>query len=369
MATRRWLKKAVQVGIAVLAVTVMIGGGVARAQSTAETIAQLKAQVEDLQRRLKALEHLQDKTAALDQKTTALDQRVQVIDRRDQVAEQARKDWQSKQPVIQADSRGFYIESQDQKSYVLHIGGYGQVDGRFYTSQDSTTAANNPSAASTFLIRRARPFFEGTVGEWLDYELMAEFGQGTPNSSTATLQDAYGDVHFWDAIRFRFGKFKEPVGLERLMNDRYLEFVERSYPSQLVADRDIGFQVWGQPFDKVVEYQLGLFNGVPDNVSNANGTTNEFDTNNSKDFVGRIFLRPFVTTGNEYVRGLGLGIGGSYGSERGSTVVDSYKSEFQNTVFKYNSGTRAAGDRYRWSPQASYYAGPLGLVGESLNFA
>ncbi len=370
MATGAWLTKRGLVGIAVL-LAVGMGGGVARAQSTAETIARLKAQVEDLQRRLKALEQLQEKTtaldqkaAALDQKAAALDQRMQVIDRRDQVAEQERKEWQSRQPVIQADSRGFYIESQDQKSYVLHIGGWGQVDGRFYTSQDSTTAANNPSAASTFLLRRARPYFEGTVDEWLDYRLMLEFGQAAPNSSTGTVQDAYGDIHFFDAIRLRFGKFKEPVGLERLMDDRYLEFVERGYPTQLVGDRDLGFQLWGQPFSRIVEYQLGLFNGVADNVSNANGATNEFDTNNAKDFVGRIFLRPFAAAGNDYTRGLGFGIGGSYGSERGGTVVDSYKSEFQNTVFKYNSGTRAAGGSYRWSPQASYYAGPFGLLGE-----
>jgi len=359
---RRWQKTAAWAAI-LLAGTLMTAR-VARAQTTADTVSRLQAQIEDLQRRLKALEHLQEKTAALEQKTEALDQQVKVVDHRDQVAEQERKEWQAKQPVIQVGSRGFYIESQDQKSYLLHIGGYGQVDGRFYTSQDSTTAANNPSAASTFLIRRARPYFEGTVDEWLDYRLMLEFGQAAPNSSTGLVQDAYGDIHFFDAIRLRFGKFKEPVGLERLMDDRYLEFVERSYPTQLVADRDIGFQVWGQPFRKIVEYQLGVFNGVADNVSNANGATNEFDTNNSKDFAGRLFLRPFATAASHYVNGLGFGIGGSYGSERGTTVVDSYKSEFQNTIVKYTSGTRASGDRYRWSPQASYYAGPLGILGE-----
>ena len=342
----------------------MVAAQTGWAQTTADEVAQLRAQVESLQRRLNALEHLQEKTAALDQKTEALDQRVKIIDRRDEVAVQEEKEWRSKLPIVDVSSKGFYLMSPDQRTFLLHIGGYAQFDGRFYTSQDSTTTTNNPSAASTFLIRRARPYFEGTVDEWLDYRLQLDFGQAAPNSSTGTLQDAYGDIHYFPDFRLRFGKFKEPVGLERLMDDRYLEFVERGYPTQLVADRDIGVQLWGQPFRKMVEYQVGIFNGVADNVSNANGATNEFDTNNAKDFAGRIFLRPFAPIFNQYLTGIGFGIGGTYGSERGTTVVDSYKSEFQNTIFKYNSGTRAAGDRYRWAPQASYYAGPLGMLGE-----
>src|SRR5580704_8380837 len=164
------------------------------AQTTADEVAQLRAQVENLQRRLNALEHLQEKTAVLDQKTEALDQRVKIIDRREEVATQERKEWQSKLPIVDVSSKGFYLMSPDQKSFLLHIGGYAQFDGRFYTSQDSTTAANNPSEASTFLIRRARPYFEGTVDEWLDYRLQLDFGQAAPNSSTGTLQDAYGDI-------------------------------------------------------------------------------------------------------------------------------------------------------------------------------
>jgi phosphate-selective porin OprO/OprP len=358
----RGLSPAVLAGI--LLAGVLAIGGASWAQSTADTVAQLQAQINDLQKRLKTLEQLQDKTTALDQKADALDQRIKNIDRREEVAQQEAKETQSRMPILQASSAGFYIMSPDQRSFLMHIGGYAQFDGRFYTSQDSTTAANNPGATSTFLIRRARPYFEGTVDEWLDYRIQLDFGQAAPNASTGTLQDAYGDIHYWDFLRLRFGKFKEPVGLERLMDDRYLEFVERGYPTQLVADRDIGLQVWGQPFRRILEYQLGVFNGVADNVSNANGATNEFDTNNAKDFAGRVYLRPFAATVNQYLNGLGFGIGGSYGSERGSTVIDTYKSEFQTTVFKYNSGTRAAGDRYRWAPQAAWYAGPFSVLGE-----
>jgi phosphate-selective porin OprO/OprP len=202
-------------------------------------------------------------------------------------------------------------------------------------------------------MRRVRPFLDGPVGQVFDFRVMTDFGQGT-----APLQDAYGDVHYWPELRLRGGKFKEPVGLERLQDDRYLMFVERALTVNLVPDRDIGAQLHGELFDNRIEYRFGLFNGAPDNTA-----SDDIDNNDAKDFAGRLFFHPFAGTSYEFAQNLGFGIAGAYGRERASTL-DIYRSAGQTVFFNFNKGVNASGDRYRIAPQANYYYGPLGMQAE-----
>ncbi len=183
---------------------------------------------------------------------------------------------------------------------------------------------------------------------------MMDFGQGT-----TTLEDAYADIHYWQEFQLLVGKFREPVGLERLEEDRALKFVERALPSDLVPDRDLGFDLHGNLFAQRVDYALGLFNGTPDNTATADS-----DNNDGKDFAGRIFVHPFADTSLEYVRQLGFGIAGTYGDERSTTIDSTYKTVGQNVFFTYAKGVIAAGPRYRYSPQFSYYWQSFGLLGE-----
>jgi phosphate-selective porin OprO and OprP len=250
-----------------------------------------------------------------------------------------------KMPTIEAGSEGFFIRSQD-RTYDLRIGGYMQADGDFYLSQTKP-------AGSQFLMRRVRPFLEGTVGEYYDFRIMEDFGQGS-----ATLYDAYTDIHYWPELRLRAGKFKEPVGLERLEEARALKFVERALTVDLVPNRDLGAQLWGDLFSHRVTYAVGIFNGVPNNTASVDS-----DNNDAKDFDARIFLHPFADTSLRYARDLGFGIAGTYGDERGSTI-DSYKSTGQLKFFTYASGVVASGARYRYVPQLDYYWGPFGLLSE-----
>ena len=139
-----------------------------------------------------------------------------------------------------------------------------QADGRFYISEGT----------NTFLLRRVRPVLEGTVFEFFDWRIMPELA-GTPN-----VQDAYGNIRFIRELQFRGGKFKSPVGLERLASDGDLPFVERGLPTQLVPDRDVGIQLHGDLLDNTVTYAVGYFNGVAD------GVNGDLDNNDKKD-LGR----------------------------------------------------------------------------------
>jgi phosphate-selective porin OprO/OprP len=99
-------------------------------------------------------------------------------------------------------------------------------------------------------------------------------------------------------------------------------------------------------------------NGVPNNTSSV-----DFDNNDAKDFVGRLFLTPFKPSENEWINGLGFGIAGTYGNER-DTPTSTYKTWGQSTWFGYNSGVTYAGSRGRLDPQAYYYWRQLGLMAE-----
>ena len=107
-------------------------------------------------------------------------------------------------------------------------------------------------------------------------------------------------------------------------------------------------------------YQIGVFNGVPDL---ANGGD---DLSDAKDFAARVFVQPFKRGS---LRGLGLGISGSTGLERGSVGtpgLPTYRTPGQQTFFRYNSSSTtpannvfANGKRQRLSPQGYFYTGPL----------
>jgi phosphate-selective porin OprO/OprP len=231
-----------------------------------------------------------------------------------------------------------------------------QVDGRAFLEDDAQLLTD------TFVLRRIRPIIEGTIGEWVDFRIVPDFGNGT-----VVVQDAFVELTPWSWLRLRGGKFKTPLGLERLQNDAYMPFIERGLPSQLVPDRDIGAILLGDVEGGALSYQFGVFNGAPD------GANNDADTNDGKDLVARVFAHPLRPLGSKVVDRLGLGMAVTYGNEHGNptnTSLGPYKSGGQNTFFSYRNDTKtnviviAAGERLRFAPQLYWYLGPVGLLGE-----
>ena len=236
----------------------------------------------------------------------------------------------------------------------MRLKGLLQTDGRFFLNDDAIPTTN------TFFLRCARPILEATVGKYLEFRVQPDFGQGT-----TVLFDAYSDVKVSQGLAVRVGKFKPPVGLERLQSAGDIVFAERALPTNLAPNRDIGFQVSGDVSGGVFAWQAGIFNGVPD-LGNGDG-----DVSDAKDFAGRVFVQPFKLGS---LAGLGVGIAGSTGIERGTTAAPalaSYRTPGQQTFFRYASSTTtpannvyANGRRSRLAPQAYFYSGPLGLLGE-----
>jgi phosphate-selective porin OprO and OprP len=283
-----------------------------------------------------------------------LDQQIRILQRlRELATDSAAAAAKDKVTATAGAKDGFSLKSADGK-YVLKLRGYFQSDGRLYPGTEV------PSGVDNLLIRRARPIIEATVARYFDFRLMPDFGGTAP-----AIFDAYWDGKFAPQFTVRAGKFKPPLGLERLQSATDIMFAERGLPTNLVPSRDIGLQVAGDISEGVFAYQVGIFNGVPDL---ANGGD---DLSNAKDFAARVFVQPFK---RGPVHGLGFGIGGSTGFERGTTAstgLPTYRTPGQQTLFRYNASTTtpantvfANGKRTRLTPQGYFYTGGLGLLGE-----
>ncbi len=291
---------------------------------------------------------------AVEERLDELEQKIRILDRKaelekEQTAEKAKTAGQAT-----AGKDGFSLKSAD-GNFVLKLRGYVQLDGRFFQSDDQRPGTD------TFTLRRVRPIFEGTVYKIFDFRIMPDFGGGQ-----TVLQDAYLEGRFTPAFRVRAGKFKPPVGLERLQSGTDLLFVERGFPTNLVPNRDLGVQVSGDLGGGAASYAVGVFNGVPDGAS-ADG-----DTNDDKDFAARLFFVPFAKGGGAF-KNLGFGVAASTGDQEGTVAspgLPSFRTPGQQTFFSYRSdGTApntviADGRRTRLSPQAYLYTGPFGLLAE-----
>jgi phosphate-selective porin OprO/OprP len=249
------------------------------------------------------------------------------------------------------------------KGDTLTVGGYIHTNARLFVGNDSNAYVNQ------FLLRQVRPVLEGTIRDHLDFRLLPDFAGGK-----VVVQEAWADVRYFSAFKLRVGKFKVPLSLERLQNSNAVMFVERAFPTQLASNRDVGAQLFGN-IDGVFAYELGIFDGTPDNQVNAS----DGDTNDDKEGAARVFLMPFALTKIAALKQLGFGASASWSTPRGtasSPMLTTYVSPGQNTIFAYAGGNNASGaadptktvvangDKTRWDLQGYYYWGPLGLQAE-----
>jgi phosphate-selective porin OprO and OprP len=234
---------------------------------------------------------------------------------------------------------------------------------RGYLQSDARTAVGPGSAQGPrgLLLRRVRPVWEASITKVADLRLAPDFGEGRP-----TIYDAWLDLHLGHTLTLRSGKFKPPVGLERLQSATDLAFLERAHPTSLVPNRDLGVQLTGAGAG-VADWSIGIFNGVPD-IGFGDVNPDRF-----ADVVARVSLEPWrgrsVATGHELL----VALAATSGLHRGTGAapqLQQYKSPLQEVVFRFRADGSAAGTaiadgrQSRIAPQAYAAAGPLGLMAE-----
>src|SRR5579872_5300553 len=135
--------------------------------------------------------------------------------------------------TVTAGLDGVSVHSSD-NNFVLRMGVDIQLDNRTFSGASALVLPNQT------VIRRARPTVSGTVYKYVDFYVRPDFGLGT-----TVLYEAYMQLNYFSRANVRVGKFKPPVGLERLQSDDDTSFVERGFPTLLVPSRDIGYQISG----------------------------------------------------------------------------------------------------------------------------
>jgi phosphate-selective porin OprO/OprP len=318
---------------------------------------------------------------SIEQRFEELDQEIRILKRQRELEQEAAETAKKSTAVVKAGNAGFSLESADGQN-VIKLRGLLQADHRFY-DQGSNDVRNRTDqragdldtngfhdANDSWLLRRVRPIIEGTLFGKYDFRFTPEFAGGN-----ASVVDAYIDARFNQAFKVRAGKFKSFVGLERLQSGADIKFLERSYVTNaILPNRDLGIAVHGDILGNTLNYAFGLVNGVSDGGIISTGT--EFD--GRKEFTARLFATPFVND-ESALKGLGFGVAATYTDSQGERNLNftdtsaadatrnglpSYLTDGQNTFFRYSSAAVADGQRLRYSPQAYYYTGPLGVIAE-----
>lgn len=254
---------------------------------------------------------------------------------------------QAQEPAEPTPWRGFRFAFPDHDAE-LRVRGLVQSDGVFFVH-------DHHDQTNRFEIRRARIALAGHVGSVFAFRIEPQF---TPGS--VVVLDAYVDARLaGDALVIRAGKMKSPLGIEMLQPIEALILPERGLTTGMVPTRDIGIDVHGEWHG--LQYAVGVFDGALD------GETPEGNVDDHVDVDARVFVEPFHDASVPALEHLGLGVAGSFGSEQGderASGLPSYRTATRTPYARYADGTVAEGNRWRLNPQAWWYWGPVGLVGE-----
>ena len=292
-------------------------------------------------------------------------QRLAVLERKLEIQQEAAATAAASAPRITASASRFQFGNTDNSNFI-RLRGTLHADSRVFGG-DSVA-----ETADTFILRRVRPTLEGTFGGIYDFKFMPDFAGGR-----SIVVDAYAAARFKPGAVLTVGKFKPPVGLERLQSSADIRFIERGLPTNLVPNRDLGVQLSGDIAGGAFSYQVGYFNGITDGQSSDNLAAPDVEADTAGDYAARVFFQPFINSDNFNLRGLGFGVGSTWVDVDGQAAnpsLSAYRSPGQQSVFSYrantatgvtpNNATFANGERLRLAPQLFYYRGSFGLLGE-----
>lgn len=245
-----------------------------------------------------------------------------------------------------ASDAGFSIKSSD-NNFALKFKGLIQADTKVFVD-DFNKAANDQIG-----LRNARLDFQGILYKDFEFRLLSEYG----DAKAGDLLDSYLEYKKYSILSVRIGKQKPQVGLEKVQARNALLFAESPLSDNLVPNRDIGILFYGKVNFLTTSYSFGIFDGVENRGQLDN------DLNDQKEVHGRIFLEPFQKSEDNFLKGLGFGVSGTF-SDRASEVRPSYKTSGRTDFFKYKTDVNSARKHFRISPQGYFYWNSLGLSGD-----
>ncbi|MGH8672038.1 MAG: OprO/OprP family phosphate-selective porin [Burkholderiales bacterium] len=256
----------------------------------------------------------------------------------------ARKD------TLQAKFKDGVVFESDDKSTSISVNGRIQLDYRDFTSPENSTA-------DTFDMRRVRLGVKGKFFNDYSFDVTGEYSGVTGNS---VIDVAYFDVAWWEAAKFRFGQFKQPMSLEEQTSSRFIDFQERSFvnSANFTPGKEQGVMLFGTP-TKGVNYGLALSTGEGQNVDD----TDNNDDNN--DIIGRLSVN-FAEVMDD--KNAVYHFGGSFSDGELTNVLDpaSQRTEGRGITFFNPTAFNARDDveRMRYAFETALAWGPFKFQGE-----
>jgi phosphate-selective porin OprO and OprP len=275
---------------------------------------------------------------------------------------------QEKSPVDVWFEDGIRFKSKD-GNFEGRLGGRYLVHYRTIFDRPEDTAAPLRDLPNTFFTRQARIDLEGTIMKDWGFKVQVDFGSGITNQPagtaasnvSGTLRDGFVEWKRWKEFQIRFGQFFEPLSQEDISSTRFIDFAERSPMNRLFPGREIGIQFAGALMSNELTYAVMLCNG---NALLNDGGRAVNDGNDQKEVGGYLRYSPFLN-GDSFLKGLRLGLAGSYGQVQNVSAagMDLITTELSVLWAEATAGTF---DDYRGrlSPQLSYTCGPFALRGE-----
>ena len=328
--------------------TTLLGGA---AMAVALTFAAPAAFAQDQSSGQKSIFVHEDGTPfTADEKIELLQQELDTLKRQRDLDQEVATGAAAKQATASLDSKGLLFTSPDGK-YAFGINAQVNVDADGFGKDGGTLTDQIQD-------RLIRPTFSGRAGN-ASFLITTELGGSSVAASS--IVDAYVAYKVSDPIQFKFGKYKSPIGLERLQADADVLWTERGNSTNLVPNRDVGYELFGTLAGGQVEYQLAELDGAADGVNFSN------DLDNRKDLAYRVFALPFAQTDFVWLQGFGLGFAGTDGNHVGTTTnteLPAYKTTGQQTFFKYNANVFAYGKETRTNPEAYFYLNNFSLLAD-----
>jgi len=136
---------------------------------------------------------------------------------------------------------GISWESGD-KQNAIALTGRIHFDYRNVSGYNEMRDTDTVTAADQFELRRARIGVKGKFYNNYEYEVVTNLV-----GSNANLVDtAWLNVNWWDQAQIRFGKFKQPFGMEQNTSSNNIDFAERSVVDSLSPGKQLGVMLHGE---------------------------------------------------------------------------------------------------------------------------
>ena len=331
------------------------------AQALREQVAAQQKQIDTLTQQVQQLlaERRQDQAAAREAHAS-LQQAQSAAAQAQEAAGAARQSAQQAQATAGQALSAAATEKQSRENAPLVAGWNGEhaflksADGNLmiqpygYLQADYLGYTGDVAPADTFVIRRARLGFQGTLYRHYEFSLLADFADG----KSTLLREGALNLNFLDAIQLKAGQFKEPFSQEELVNDPNIDFIERSLVNNLAPAYSPGVQVHGKLFAGIVEYAGGLFNG---NGLLANSPTG------TPEGVFRLRLTPWASTRNSWLNQLSLA--GAIADGR-SHLGKSFPAISESKGYTFFPSETVNGQVLRANGEVSWLKGPVGIRAE-----